>query len=224
MSLSKPPIVKLRKSRLNGADFSSNFQKNSSNNFFQQAESSFTNDAEEKDLFNNFLSSNERGSTSDLRNSSHYNNSEFLGNNSNNRYSESSNFDFNIIKRHRKKTTTKTITNDEISDHTNKRPPITPRKSLHIEEPQARPNGDETSNFNHFHSESNRSNPFIVKHGKAKDQTNGKKQIDDVDLNKSFIDHDAYKVLRSIFNYENRSVDLELDQNIIKMKPINGKL
>lgn len=217
MTLNKQPIVKLRKSRLNGADFSSNLHKNSSNNFFQPAENSFSNDTNEKDLFGDFLSSNVTGSNSDLKNSSHKNNGEF-SENSNNKYIESSNFDFNIIKRHRKKATT----NDEISDRSNKRPPITPRKSFNPEESQTHLN-DNGSFSNHFHSEKNRLNPFIVKQTKSKDQTNGKKRIDEFDLNKSFIDHDAYKVLRSVFNHENRSVDLELDQNIIRIKPTNGK-
>jgi hypothetical protein len=216
MSLNNPPLIKSRKSRLNGADFSSSLHQNSSNNFFQHVEKSHSNDIDEQ--FSNFLNSNVTGSISDLKNSSHKKNNQFLTN-SNNKYTESSNFDFNIIKRHRKKATIK----EEISDNTNKRPPITPRKTLNPQELQTHLNENGIIN-NHFHSETNRSNPFIVKNTKSKEHSNGKKRMDEFDPNKSFIDYDAYKVLRSVFSYENRSVDLELDQNIIRIKPTHGKI
>ena len=208
MSLNKPPLIKVRHSRLKGSEFTQN-------SFFQQPNvSNSDKEDNENGLFGNFLSSNYTGSTSNLHNTSQFN--------SDNNHQAQTTLNFNTNhNKHRKKQTT--TASHEESLNTTKRPPITPRKSLNNEETsqsnQAHLNVN--ANFNNYSfSKNNGSNPFIVKH------SNSSKRLVHLenDLNKSFVDYETYKVLRGVFNYENRSVDLELDQNVIRMKPTNGKI
>ena len=217
MSLNKPPIIKARRSKLNGSDFSSGLNRNSTETYFQPSDSFLNHEYDEetqyeKNQFDNFFNSKLKDSMSDLNNTSQFN-SEFIGTSQ----QTQSTLNFNLHNAmHRRKQATNNSRDDSLN--TTKRPPITPRKSLHKEEAhQIHLNENENNNNTNYGS-----NPFIVKNIKTNGFSNNHSTFYENDLNKSFIDYDSHKILRSVFNYENKSVDLELDQSSIKIKPTNG--
>ena len=233
MNDGKPPLIKARKSKLNASSFSSNLYNNSNHTYSRAQEDAYlpktttnysTNTRTngnfesitlpnfEENLFGNFLS--------------------YSGSNADTQLAPSQNFitseDLNIenqqppqqLQTNKTKNSSFNINTSEpfLNGNTSKRPPITPRKHL-------------TDNQNHLNDvkkedltkKPTKTNPFIVNNTKDASLASTRLVIES-NLNQSFIDYDSSKVLRSVFNFEGRSVDLELDENVIKVKPTNGKL
>ena len=224
MNDTKPPIVKVRRSKLNTTEFSSNFlnNTNTSNNFYFK---SFSNNFNKRDeisplnhrkfddsvstvvLDKTFENSNETSSDYNNKDDNHNKFSFDQESLDQTEYIEESN-----AKSKNSNSSVKSIYLPSESPSPHRRAPvpaptITPRKHLH----------DPSNNFNEangskYNSEKN--NPFIVRNTS---QTFTRDDQDTITPRSN-----SGEFLRSIFSYEGKSIDLELDGNVLRWKPISG--